>query len=389
MSMDWKKPIIALRSLTTEHHAQNIDPKIISVTWNLGKRCNYDCSYCNPAVHDWVSTHLPLTVIKEFMQTLDRYLRGVDKKYKISLTGGEPFVHPHIIEILHILSSQQTCERITAITNGSLPVDLYEQGFKYLKNFTVSLHLERPEKEIHDKLEKILYLHNTYPQIYLNVQVMCLPGKFDFIQNIVIPFLESNNIKFVCRRIRPWLNEAIDEWQENPHRYVLKNQPPLELQTEYKLKEKHYLQNVLGRIYSSEEYYSREELEWLEKYEPKTAWQNIGVWSNDLTYHEINSDRLVSNNLNLFTGWQCFVGIDCIYVDFDGNIYKGYCNADGVIGNIHRSDQIQFADQPTICNKKFCTSNPDQTTRKSQPEYMHLITQEYLGNDDIPDGYDK
>ena len=36
----------------------------VKVEWNLGKRCNYDCSYCPSSIHDNTSAHTDIEVLK-------------------------------------------------------------------------------------------------------------------------------------------------------------------------------------------------------------------------------------------------------------------------------------------------------------------------------------
>ena len=46
-----------------DNHAPKDD--WLRVEWNLGKRCNYDCSYCGSDIHDRTSEHMPWDVIKQ------------------------------------------------------------------------------------------------------------------------------------------------------------------------------------------------------------------------------------------------------------------------------------------------------------------------------------
>ena len=66
------------------------------VEWNLGKRCNYDCSYCDIGTHDNFSPHMSFDVWKN---TVDKILNSTNKKVKLSITGGEPYINPNIIEM--------------------------------------------------------------------------------------------------------------------------------------------------------------------------------------------------------------------------------------------------------------------------------------------------
>ena len=65
----------------------------IKVEWNLGKRCNYDCSYCPSEIHDNTSPHTNIEILKE---TVDK-LASLGKSIRLSFTGGEPTVNPAFI----------------------------------------------------------------------------------------------------------------------------------------------------------------------------------------------------------------------------------------------------------------------------------------------------
>jgi MoaA/NifB/PqqE/SkfB family radical SAM enzyme len=371
--MTWNKELRAIRSLRSEHHANNIEPRVVNINWDLGKRCNYDCSYCSPAIHDWTSPHHSVAVVKNFIGQIDAWVESQNKTFNISLTGGEPFVHPDIIDVIRIIRQANTFgDQFSITTNGSLPLELYRQSFAYLTNLTVSLHLERSNAETQATLNKAIALHHEFPNRWVTVQVMCMPGKLEFIDTVVIPLLESNGVRFTLRRIRPWLNETVDEWQAVAKRQILKTEYTLEQQTQMKEAEKLRLDSRLTQIYNSEEYYTAEELAWLRDKIPETTWQNIGIWDEDMNYREVNSDLMTSNNRNQFPGWTCFAGVDSLFIDFDGLLYRGVCHNDGPIGHI--SKQIDFSNTPTICKKQWCTSNVDQTVRKARPEFLHLIT---------------
>jgi molybdenum cofactor biosynthesis enzyme MoaA len=370
--MTWNKELGAIRSLRSEHHANTKEPDVININWNLGKRCNYDCSYCSPTIHDWTSPHHSIEVIQDLVAQVDAWVTTQNKTFTISLTGGEPFVHPGILEILKIIRQANSLgDQLTVTTNGSVPLELYQQAFEYLTHLTISLHLERSDEETQKTLHKAIALQQQFPNSWINVQVMCLPGKLDFVESIVIPLLESNNIKFTLRRIRPWLNEEFDEWQTVEKRKILKTEYTLEQQTAMKEIEKQGQDRRLGQVYMTEEFYTFEELAWLRERIPETTWQNIGVWDAKLKYTETNSDLMVSNNRNQFKGWACFIGIDSLYIDFDGLIYRGVCHQGGPLGQL--GSKINFADSYIICEKQWCTSNADQTIRKARPQYLPLI----------------
>ena len=51
----------------------------------------------------------------------------------MSLTGGEPFVHPRILDILQLFPKYGVDE-VSTITNGSLPLAKYQQALEYIDN---------------------------------------------------------------------------------------------------------------------------------------------------------------------------------------------------------------------------------------------------------------
>lgn len=369
--MEFPKKIIALRSLVSPHHAKNIQPSIFSVTWNLGKRCNYDCSYCPPTLHDWASPHIPLEKVQGFVERLDAWAQKHQRTVKYSLSGGEPFVHPHILDILSIIRSSAACEDIfVSITNGSLPLDLYQRALQYLSNITVSLHFERSQEEINAIVDKIITLTADNPTKMISVQVMMLPGKFDFIKTVLEKF-DATRVKYVIRRIRPKKYDSQTIFSVDDEKQLLKNVIEPERNNDSRRQIKKFLQENLSDIYANLEYYSQQELDWMSTNIPTSTWQNVGVWGEDGSYGEYNSDDLVNRNLNQFQGWQCYIGVDCAVITDDGHILRGACGNDPPI--CHIDDFVEFDDTPTTCGLNLCLSNPDLTTRKSRPEFQHLI----------------
>jgi len=366
--------IVAIRSLASEHHAAHISPTVFSINWNLGRRCNYDCSYCAPTTHDWVSPHHPLESIKSFIGKLDNWTTQQNKTFKIGLTGGEPMVHPDILDILKTIRLAKSCgDQLTMCSNGSLPLELYQRSLEWITNLTISLHLERSDKEIQKKLDLIVALNYQFENRWITVQIMCLPGKIKFIDTVVIPLFNAHQIKFTIRKIRPYKNHAVDEWQNLEKRQIIKKEYPINIQFEQKTKEKLNLQNTLEESWKPGNYYSADEIQWLgDRAEQESVWQNIGVWTDKSQYFETNSDILVANNKNRFTGWLCWIGVDGIVIDFDGTIYKGACRTGDKIGNI--AEDFIFSTDPVTCQQKWCISASDHSIRKCKPSHKNLVT---------------
>ena len=52
-----------------EHLYKHVQESV-KVEWNLGKRCNYDCSYCPAEIHDNTSKHTDIKLLKSAVDSL-------------------------------------------------------------------------------------------------------------------------------------------------------------------------------------------------------------------------------------------------------------------------------------------------------------------------------
>jgi len=69
----------------------------------------------------------------------------------------------------------------------------------------------------------------------------------------------------------------------------------------------------------------------------------------------MDANFLHNEKLDSWEGYNCFAGVDRIYVDADNNVYSGLCEND-FLGNI---DNWNLFVKPTICKKKNCTGCTD------------------------------
>ena len=189
--------------------------QLLRVEWNLSKRCNYDCSYCDPSTHDNKSKHMPLDV---FESTVDRLVTAANlkgRKLKIAFTGGEPFAHPKILDMLHLANSKGVY-KMSVTTNGSLPLDKYVAALTYLNYVIVSYHFEFAyhEKVINtiigiDAACKKMTAEGNYRGFHTHV--MFLPGYMEQTREIC-QTMKVHGINYVIRRIRPQFDAVTGDY---------------------------------------------------------------------------------------------------------------------------------------------------------------------------------
>lgn len=90
--------------------------RITRLRISLLNRCNMNCPYCHHEGNESsLKSQLSLAQIKQLLPMIEKY-----EISSIKLTGGEPLLHPNIVEIVKILSNSPTVEDISMTSNGLL-----------------------------------------------------------------------------------------------------------------------------------------------------------------------------------------------------------------------------------------------------------------------------
>ena len=75
---------------------------------------------------------------------------------------------------------------------------------------------------------------------------------------------------------------------------------------------------------------------------------------------KLDEVEYVNNLKNIFTDWECTMGLNHIFIKPNGDIKHSACNQATVIGNL---ESFEFA-EPQICKIKYCTCTNDVTIPK-------------------------
>ena len=280
----------------------------VKVEWNLGKRCNYDCSYCPAAIHDNHSPHTDIEILKS---TVDK-LCEIGKPLRISLTGGEPCVHPRIEKLLDHLK-QRSVSWVNITTNGTRPADWYLENEIYFNHIVFSLHFEYDWQRVIRTIHK--FYDSTERDFFVNIM-----AHHDHVQDVkdVVKLFQSLGIRYAVRRIR---------WTEGDH-------------------------NVFDDMR-----YQGSDLEWLLSQEA-TAKPN--VFYDEKLMH---ANDIIKQHLNQFKGWTCSAGIESLMINWDGEVHRATCRVGGSLGNIYQGT-FSVPQENVVCTRDWCTCAADITITK-------------------------
>lgn len=360
---------VAVRSLQCEDHARNMPPTVVSVLWMLGKRCNFDCSYCPPHTHDSVSPFVDVSRAKDFVEAVHDYCETTNRRVKWAFTGGEPFLDPGFDDIYLRAARSPACEQIGVTTNGSLPLSVYTQAAAVMSHISFSIHLERSAEEIQDILHKCREIQH---QCNLSVNLMYLPGSTQQVDRIRQQLIDQHT-PFVVRKITP----PVDSVQHLPYTRQGNGRKNINLstmsqQSTHKIMFKQNADQI--RQANIDRYYSESDQKYLLYVNAGAAWHNCGVWFDDGSYEELNSDHLLSHDWTNFNGWICYAGVDSLYVDFDGQIYRANCMYGEHLGRI--GPGVAFVKDPIRCGRQCCQCSVDIPIRKALDTHLDRISHE-------------
>jgi MoaA/NifB/PqqE/SkfB family radical SAM enzyme len=160
-------------------------PEKMMVTWDTGRRCNYDCTYCEATRHD---TYSPVHSYNELLETLEfvkaytGIYKGEDAEINISFTGGEPTINPDFWHLARHIKKNEPNITCGLTTNGVWHPRKTDEIIELFQGLTVSYHPEGSEKAKAHVLENIKRLHES--GIWLQINVMMHVDYFEEVQNV-------------------------------------------------------------------------------------------------------------------------------------------------------------------------------------------------------------
>ena len=278
----------------------------IKIEWNLGKRCNYDCSYCPASIHDNSSPHTNIEILKA---TIDQ-LTSLGKPIRLSFTGGEPTVHPKFSELIKY-ARYKGISWISVTTNGTLPYEFYIS--LAVDQLVFSLHLEYDWQRVYNTMSKVAH----YAKIKLIAQIMC---HHDHMNSAVTLFARclTDHIPATLRRIR---------WTQGDH-----------------------------DLFDDMRYHP-DYLNWIKQQEA-TVQPNTIIFYKDRAMEQRHANDMIKLHLNKYKEWTCNAGIESLMINWDGDVHRATCRVGGSLGNIYEGNFVAPS-EPVTCDRNFCTCAAD------------------------------
>lgn len=323
---------------------------ILEIRWNPNNVCNYKCEYCFPGTNtgEYLSPKNLDLVIKNFNHMIKRYKEQLGKtKIHLMMAGGEPTLWKDLSIFIREIKKENDIY-LTLNTNGSRTLRWWKEYGHLIDNAHLSYHISQADPDHMIAVADTLFEYNK------KVTVKVLMARDRWQEGLdVIEYMKKNSK-------HKWFimtGEVIEPEVMNLAGIKVIDANDIQLTTD----QKKFLKNSLKRIPS---------LLWLWKNRKLVFGGQIRLYES-LAYFEngknlkAKSNTYINNNWNNFEGWSCDIGLDSVYIHWDGEI-KGSC-MQTIYGldyayNILDDDFVEKFNpefKPSICTKKNCYCSPE------------------------------
>lgn len=154
------------------------NPTEFMVTWEILRRCNLDCTYCESTRHNNYSPYPGLEELKTTFDFIKQYTdlynskRVYSSATNIDFTGGEPTANPNFWPLIDYIKSQGNYN-LGLTTNGTWGPQFTQKVLDNFIHVTVSYHTEADIKLKLRSWRNIMDLHQAGKSVQANVMLHC------------------------------------------------------------------------------------------------------------------------------------------------------------------------------------------------------------------------
>jgi organic radical activating enzyme len=300
---------------------------LFSISWILGRFCNYNCSYCWPYARSDQPDHQPFEI---YTKTVDEIKRQAKQNgfnhFHWSFSGGEPTAYKRLIDLVkHIEddtdSHYQSIHMTTNLSPGSKWWKVWCDSTQSLqrRSITASYHAEHArEQEFGDKCLQLMY-----ENVYVTVNQVMVPDQFYELYDRC-KRLNDRGINVTLKpQSDPTASKVVEGYTEDM----------------IDLMQTGFPQKAKG-----------EELYQISLYD-----------SNGNEYLFDQAERFNAYGFNKFQGWTCNSGYQSVIIR-SNEVKRGYSCHDVLLGTL--TDGFNIFTEPKKCITPTCVSSADSKIPK-------------------------
>lgn len=305
-----------------------MDRPLFSVSWILGRFCNYKCSYCWPYARSDVSDHQPLEVYKSTVDEIKRQARANGfNQFHWSFSGGEPTAYKHLLDLVKHLDDgldtpYQSIHMTTNLSPGSEWWKRWAGSVSMLarKSLTASFHAEHAKET--EFANKILNLMDQCVHVTVN-QVMVPERFWEYYERCERFHRQGINVTLKPQS-DPTASRVVDGYTDE-------------------------MLDVMRTGFPQEA--NGEEVYQIALYDQQ---------QNEYLFDQ--AERFNAFGFNKFKDWICNSGYQSIIIRGD-EVKRSYSCHDAPLGNL---GNFNLFSTPMVCNTPSCVSSADSKIPKQK-----------------------
>jgi organic radical activating enzyme len=318
MTIPWQK-------ITKFGQQTMLDTDLFSISWILGRFCNYNCSYCWPYAR---SDSLDYQEFDIYKRTIDSIKQQANEngfhKFHWSFSGGEPTAYKQFQSLIaHLSDNDALYQSIHLTTNLSPGLKWWNSWMSTTKDFnrrsiTASYHDEfADENEFTEKCK--LLIDNG---IFVTINQVMVPERFVELYDRCKRFSEAG----INVTLKPQSNETatavIDDYDE---------------------KMVTVMREDFQQFVQDENLYQ------------------IRLTDGTTNYFVDQAERFNAFGFNKFNHWNCNAGYQSVIIR--GNeVKRGYSCHDSPLGSL--TDGFNLFKESKLCSTNSCVSSADSKIPK-------------------------
>lgn len=135
--------------------------------WHFLNNCNLRCAHCYQEGYHFED--LPLKQLYEIADQISGALKQWNMLGRISLTGGEPFLSPYLLNLVDYFENNENVKYFNILTNGTCITQHHIDVLKRCnKLHQIQISLDGPTAEIHDSVRGL----GVYEKVLTSVQAL-------------------------------------------------------------------------------------------------------------------------------------------------------------------------------------------------------------------------
>ena len=302
-----------------------LDRPLFSVSWILGRFCNYNCSYCWPYARSDNLDYQPFEVYTNAIDEIKRQARANGfNQFHWSFSGGEPTAYKQLPDLIkHLddgaLTPYQTVHMTTNLSPGSKWWNTWCKNTELLqrRSITASFHDEfAKEQEFGDKCLQLMY-----ELVHVTVNQVMVPEKFYELYDR----MERLHARGINVTLKPQSNLSATSIVEGYTEDMI-----------------HKMRTGFPQRVNGEEVFQ------------------IRLTDDVKDYYIDQAERFNALGFNSFTNWTCNAGYQSVIIR--GNeVKRAYSCKEDSLGTI---ENFSLFSTPTRCITERCVSSADSKIPK-------------------------